>query len=127
GAGARQSRRRLRCTRDSRPSDRCPRTTPPAQHVLPLYCGDRAGIVGAVGNLLADRRCNIIDSAQFGDLDTGRFFMRVLFERLDPDSDPALLTAAFEAIAARFAMRWAIHDAAYRPRVARMVSKLDRC
>src|SRR5205807_1688127 len=32
-----------------------------------------------------------------------------------------------EAIAARFAMRWAIHDAAYRPRVMIMVSKLDHC
>jgi formyltetrahydrofolate deformylase len=98
-----------------------------AQHVLTLSCDDRPGIVGAVGTFLADRRCNIIDSAQFGDLDTGRFFMRVLYERLDPDSDPALLAGAFEAIAARFAMRWEIHDAAYRPRVLIMVSKLDHC
>ena len=98
-----------------------------AQHVLTLSCDDRPGIVGAVGTFLSDRRCNIIDSAQFGDLDTGRFFMRVLYERLDPDSDPALLAGAFEAIAARFAMGWEIHDAAYRPRVLIMVSKLDHC
>ena len=109
------------------PWRRLPMTPSPAQHVLTLSCGDRPGIVGAVGNFLADRRCNIIDSAQFGDLDTGRFFMRVLYERLDADSDPAALAAAFEAIAARFAMHWAIHDAAYRPRVLIMVSKLDHC
>jgi formyltetrahydrofolate deformylase len=99
----------------------------PAKHVLTLSCGDRPGIVGAVGNFLADRRCNIIDSAQFGDLDTGRFFMRVLYERLDPASDPAALAIAFAEIAGRFAMRWEIHDAAHRPRVLIMVSKLDHC
>ena len=53
------------------------------QHILTLSCGDRPGIVGAVGSFLADNGCNIIDSAQFGDVDTGRFMMRVLFERLD--------------------------------------------
>jgi len=119
--------RERRAGYNARDARRFAMTPPPAQHVLTLSCGDRPGIVGAVGNFLADRRCNIIDSAQFGDLDTGHFFMRVLYERLDPDSDPAVLTAAFEAIAARFAMRWAIHDAAYRPRVVIMVSKLDHC
>jgi formyltetrahydrofolate deformylase len=102
-------------------------TTSPAQHVLTLSCGDRPGIVGAVGNFLADRRCNIIDSAQFGDPDTGRFFMRVVYDRLDPGSDPAALAAAFAEIARRFAMRWEIHDATHRPRVLIMVSKLDHC
>jgi formyltetrahydrofolate deformylase len=102
-------------------------TTSPVQHVLTLSCGDRPGIVGAVGNFLADRNCNIIDSAQFGDPDTGRFFMRVVYDRLDPGSDPAALAAAFAGIAQRFAMRWEIHDATHRPRVLIMVSKLDHC
>jgi formyltetrahydrofolate deformylase len=102
-------------------------TTSPAQHVLTLSCGDRPGIVGAVGNFLADRKCNIIDSAQFGDPDTGRFFMRVVYDRLDPGSDPAALAAAFAEIAQRFAMRWEIHDATHRMRVLIMVSKLDHC
>jgi formyltetrahydrofolate deformylase len=102
-------------------------TTPPAQHVLTLSCGDRPGIVGAVGNFLADRHCNIVDSAQFGDPDTGRFFMRVVYDRLDPGSDPAALAAAFAEISKRFAMRWEIYDATHRPRVLIMVSKLDHC
>jgi formyltetrahydrofolate deformylase len=95
--------------------------------VLTLSCGDRPGIVGAVGNFLADRNCNIIDSAQFGDPDTGRFFMRVVYDRLDPESDPAALSAAFADVAQRFAMHWEIHDAGHRPRVLIMVSKLDHC
>jgi len=102
-------------------------TTAPPQHVLTLSCGDRPGIVGAVGNFLAERSCNIIDSAQYGDPDTGRFFMRVVYDRLDPAGDPAALAAAFAEMAQRFSMHWEIHDATHRPRVLIMVSKLDHC
>ncbi|HEX8011786.1 MAG TPA: formyltetrahydrofolate deformylase, partial [Casimicrobiaceae bacterium] len=104
-----------------------PPTPTPPQFILKLSCRDRPGIVGAVGNFLAERNCNIIDSAQFGDLDTGRFFMRVVYERLARAADSEALQAGFEETAARFAMRWEIHDAAYRPRVLIMVSKLDHC
>ena len=97
------------------------------QFILTLSCADRPGIVGAVGSFLADNGCNIIDSAQFGDVDTGRFMMRVLFERLEAAPERSSLAAAFAAISERFAMRWALHDAAERPRVLIMVSKLDHC
>ena len=97
------------------------------QFILTLSCGDRPGIVGAVGSFLAENGCNIIDSAQFGDVDTGRFMMRVLFECLEAAPERSSLAAAFAAISERFAMRWALHDAAERPRVLIMVSKLDHC
>ncbi len=105
-----------------------PASPPPhPQFILTLSCGDRPGIVGAVGSFLADNGCNIIDSAQFGDVDTGRFMMRMLFERLDAAPERSSLAAAFAVIGERFAMRWALHDAAERPRVLIMVSKLDHC
>ena len=104
-----------------------PSSPPHPQFILTLSCGDRPGIVGAVGSFLADNGCNIIDSAQFGDVDTGRFMMRVLFERLEVAPERPALAAAFAAIGDRFAMRWALHDAQERPRVLIMVSKLDHC
>jgi formyltetrahydrofolate deformylase len=101
------------------------------RHILTLSCKDRPGIVGAVGTFLADRGCNILESHQFGDVDTGRFFMRVVFEAVDPSVSAATLRASVEApfapIAASFGMRWALHDAAARPRVLVLVSKLDHC
>jgi formyltetrahydrofolate deformylase len=100
---------------------------PHPQFILTLSCGDRPGIVGAVGSFLADNGCNIIDSAQFGDVDTGRFMMRVLFERLEVAPERSPLAAAFAGVGERFAMRWALHDATERPRVLIMVSKLDHC
>jgi len=49
------------------------------EHVLTLSCPDRPGIVAAVSGLLADRGGNIVESQQYGDPVTGRFFMRVQF------------------------------------------------
>ena len=45
--------------------------------VLRLSCPDRMGIVAGVGAFLLEHACNILESAQFGDGKSGRFFMRV--------------------------------------------------
>ena len=95
--------------------------------ILTLSCADRPGIVGAVGTLLAEHHCNIVESAQFGDVDTNRFMMRVCFERLPAAPEEAALKAAFAAVAGRFGMQWEMHDAAVRPRVLLLVSKFDHC
>ena len=48
-------------------------------YVLTVTCRSTRGIVAALSGFLAEQGCNIIDSSQFDDLDTGRFFMRVSF------------------------------------------------
>ena len=50
---------------------------------LRVQCTSRRGIVAAVSTYLAEAGCNIIDSAQFDDADTGNFFMRVSFRSED--------------------------------------------
>jgi formyltetrahydrofolate deformylase len=94
--------------------------------VLTLSCPDRMGIVAAVANFLVEHQCNIIDSAQFGDADKQRFFMRVCFV------PPAPLTLEdagreFAVVANRFAMQWGVHDLAVKSRVCIMVSKFGHC
>ena len=49
----------------------------PTHWVLTLSCPDRPGIVHAVAGLLAEHGGNITESQQFGDPDSGLFFMRV--------------------------------------------------
>ena len=95
--------------------------------ILTLSCPDRLGIVHAVTGFLADHGCNIVDSQQFGDRDTGRFFMRVHVEGTDQRYGLQVLRSNFAAIAESFAMDWQIHDAAARPRVIIMVSKQGHC
>src|SRR5712671_2850952 len=94
--------------------------------VLTLSCPDRMGIVAAVANFLLERRCNISDSAQFGDAANRRFFMRVCFEPPQNWSCDAA-TQEFAPIAERFAMRSALHDLATKARVCVLVSKLGHC
>jgi formyltetrahydrofolate deformylase len=99
---------------------------PAGEHVLTLSCADRRGIVHAVTGALLGEACNILDSQQFGDPDTGRFFMRVPFAAVEPRSSVAL-AAAFAPIGDRFEMAWHLHDLAHRPRILIMVSRLGHC
>jgi formyltetrahydrofolate deformylase len=95
--------------------------------ILTLSCPDRLGIVHAVTGFLSDHGCNIVDSQQFGDRDTGRFFMRVHVEAIDTREGLEGLREAFAPIGEAFAMEWAIHDANAKPRVVIMVSKQGHC
>jgi formyltetrahydrofolate deformylase len=95
------------------------------QFVLTLSCPDRAGIVAAVSNHLAANDCNILEAQQFGDAETGRFFMRLVFEsaRLNLDE----LRIGFDSFAPSLRMQWALRDRAQRRRVMLLVSKFDHC
>ncbi|MGW1463416.1 formyltetrahydrofolate deformylase [Streptomyces sp. NPDC001493] len=96
------------------------------QYVLILSCPDKQGIVHAVSSYLFMTGCNIEDSQQFGDHDTGLFFMRVHFSASSPVSLEKL-RASFAAIGDSFHMEWQIHLASERMRVVLMVSKFGHC
>ena len=102
-------------------------TAPPsdAQHlVLTLSCPDRPGIVHAVSGALARRGGNITESQQFGDPETGLFFMRVTVLTRVPRSE---LEADLAELAGTYGMRWSL-DAVDRPvRTLLMVSKEAHC
>jgi len=94
--------------------------------ILKLSCPDRPGIVHAVSGFLYERSSNILDSAQFGDPSTGEFFMRVHFEHAG-EPGLAALRDDFAQLASGFGMSWELHDAAAKPRVLIMVSKIGHC
>jgi formyltetrahydrofolate deformylase len=100
--------------------------TASAQYVLTLSCPDKQGIVHAVSSYLFMTGCNIIDSQQFGDADSGLFFMRVHFSAEEPVTVDKL-RASFAAIGASFRMDWRIHPSAERMRIVLMVSKFGHC
>ncbi|WP_030236355.1 MULTISPECIES: formyltetrahydrofolate deformylase [unclassified Streptomyces] len=99
---------------------------PADQYVLTLSCPDRKGIVHAVSSYLFMTGCNIEDSQQFGDHDTGLFFMRVHFSADAPVSLEKL-RASFAAIGDSFQMEWQINRADEKMRVLLMVSKFGHC
>jgi formyltetrahydrofolate deformylase len=95
-------------------------------HILALSCPDRTGIVYRVSGLLFGQGCNIVDAQQYGDDETGRFFLRVHFELPAADALPALLER-FGQLAGEFGMEWKIHDARRRARLLVLVSKQGHC
>ncbi|CAM5449658.1 formyltetrahydrofolate deformylase [Streptomyces coeruleorubidus] len=99
---------------------------PADQYVLTLFCPDRKGIVHAVSSYLFMTGCNIEDSQQFGDHDTGLFFMRVHFSA-DAPVTLDKLRASFAAIGDSFQMDWQINRADEKMRILLMVSKFGHC
>ncbi|WP_374436126.1 formyltetrahydrofolate deformylase [Inhella sp.] len=95
-----------------------------ARYILKLSCPDRAGIVHAVTGILLQTQSNILSSAQYGDPDHARFFMRIEFE-----SNEALATLreAFTPLAAQMQMDWELVDAAHKTKVMILVSKFGHC
>lgn len=97
-----------------------------SDYILTLSCPDRTGIVYRVTGLLFDLACNILDAQQFGDDESGRFFLRVHFDK-PPGTDIASLEQRFAVLANAFQMTWQLHDARRRARLLVLVSKQGHC
>ena len=97
------------------------------QFVLTLWCPDRPGVVAAVSAFLFDNGQNILDAQQFNDVETGNFFMRVVFEPTADAVDADVLRSGFRLVAERFEIAWLMRDRANRRRVMLLVSKSDHC
>ncbi|PSC03489.1 formyltetrahydrofolate deformylase [Alsobacter soli] len=95
--------------------------------VLKLSCPNRPGIVAAVSTLLFEAGCNILDAQQFDDTETGRFFMRVVFNGVEKQQTAADLREQFQPVAERFGMEWTIRGRGERRKVMLLVSKFDHC
>ncbi|ACQ81238.1 formyltetrahydrofolate deformylase [Beutenbergia cavernae DSM 12333] len=92
--------------------------------VLTLSCPDRPGIVSAVAGVLAGLGGNITESQQFGDADTGLYFMRV---QVECDASREVLDRAVGGVAEQFGMSWEL-DVVGRPvRTVVMVSTAAHC
>ncbi len=99
---------------------------PAAPFILTLSCPDRIGIVAEVSHFLVAHGCNIIESAQYGDRQNGRFFLRTGFEALQGAS-LADLEADFAPIARDFAMDAAFYDMGRKTPTLLLVSKFGHC
>jgi formyltetrahydrofolate deformylase len=97
-----------------------------ADFVLTLSCPDRPGIVHAVSGFLVERGANIVESQQFGDRLSDRFFMRIAFVT-EAAADAADLREAFGRVAEAYAMRFELWSASAPYRTLIMVSKHLHC
>ncbi|HIW63458.1 MAG TPA: formyltetrahydrofolate deformylase [Candidatus Stackebrandtia excrementipullorum] len=94
------------------------------EYALTLSCPDRVGVVYAVSGFLAERDGNILDSQQFSDPGSGRFFMRVHFHARLPLDE---LRNEFADLVGANRMEWQLHDLAVKPRVLVLASRQGHC
>jgi formyltetrahydrofolate deformylase len=101
------------------------------EFVLTLSCRDTKGIVHAVSGVLYEAGCNILDSQQYGDVQsddgTGLYFMRVHFEAPARLAELAALQRLFAVVRERFGMDLHLHALADKPRLLLMVSRFGHC
>ncbi|WP_028094500.1 formyltetrahydrofolate deformylase, partial [Pseudodonghicola xiamenensis] len=96
------------------------------KYCLTVTCPSTRGIVAVIANYLADQGCNITDSSQFDDPETGKFFMRVSFVS-ETGVERAALEAGFADTATAFNMDFAFHDEDTKMKVVIMVSRFGHC
>ena len=101
-----------------------PAASDPAHLVLSLSCPDRPGIVHTVSGVLARRGGNITESKQFGDEDSGLFFMRVQVMTPVPREE---LEKDLAELAETYTMTWSLDEVGRPLRTLIMVSKEGHC
>lgn len=96
------------------------------EYILTLACCDAPGIVASIAGTVAEIGGNIIESSQFGDQQTGRFFMRVKFTGAAETSKRDIVNA-LEAPGEKYAMEWRLYEANVPTKTVIMASKTDHC
>ncbi|WP_026460543.1 formyltetrahydrofolate deformylase [Schaalia suimastitidis] len=92
--------------------------------IVTLSCPDQPGIVHAVTGVMQANGCNIIQSQQFGDPDSGLFFMRV---EVDSPVGRAPVEEGLEKVAQRFNATWNVDLLGRALRTVIMVSREGHC
>lgn len=88
--------------------------------VLTISCPDGVGIEAAVTGALAARGDFIVQSQQFGNPDSGRFYMRLDFRSVGSYEE---LVAALTPVFEKFQMDWALNPLGQKLKTLVMVSK----
>ncbi len=96
------------------------------KYTLTVACPSTRGIVATVAGFLAEHGCNITDSSQFDDTETGQFFMRVSFIS-EQGVGLEELREGLAGPAKPFDMQYAIHDESSKMKVVIMVSRFGHC
>ncbi len=96
-------------------------------YILRCVAPDRIGILAGVTGFLAERGLNVVESHDFGDPETGTFFVRSEFSSEGTSFDADRFRADFTELAARFGITFSLRSTQTQPRALLLVSKADHC
>jgi formyltetrahydrofolate deformylase len=99
----------------------------PVTAILLVNCRDRTGLVAALSTFVFDHGGNILDADQHAELESGEFFMRLVWDLKGFDLERAELHAELSALARRFDLRWELTFSDQVPRVVVFATKASHC
>jgi formyltetrahydrofolate deformylase len=101
--------------------------TPPVTATLLVSCGDRTGLVAALSEFVFEYGGNILDADQHAEVETGMFFMRLVWDLAVFKLARPQIQSALEMLATRFELAWELTYSDVRPRVAVFASRSPHC
>jgi formyltetrahydrofolate deformylase len=101
--------------------------TSPVTATLLVSCGDRTGLVAALSEFVFEYGGNILDADQHAEVETGLFFMRLVWDLAGFKLTRPQITGALDMLATRFDLAWEVTYSDVRPRVAVFASRTPHC
>jgi formyltetrahydrofolate deformylase len=95
--------------------------------VLTITCPDRVGIVAGVTGFIASHGGWVLEAAQHGDLDTGRFFQRIEVLAESLPFEVSEFGDRFAPLAEELDLTWNLSDTAVPKQVVVLASREDHC
>jgi formyltetrahydrofolate deformylase len=99
----------------------------PVTATLLVNCGDRTGLVAALSDFVFQYGGNILDADQHAEVETGLFFMRLVWDLAGFKLTRPQIQSALEMLATRFQLAWELTYSDVRPRVAVFASRSPHC
>jgi len=100
---------------------------PAVTATLLVNCRDRTGLVAALSSFVFTHGGNILDADQHAELDSGEFFMRLVWDLAGFSLDRQEIRSDIEALAQRFDLKWELTFSDHVPRVAVFATKASHC
>jgi formyltetrahydrofolate deformylase len=104
-----------------------PAAPTPVTATLLVSCGDRTGLVAALSEFVFQYGGNILDADQHAEVETGLFFMRLVWDLGGFKLARPQIQAALDMLATRFDLTWEVTYSDVRPRVAVFASRSPHC
>jgi len=94
---------------------------------LLVNCGDRTGLVAALSSFVFSHGGNILDADQHAEIDSGEFFMRLVWDLAGFTIGREQVRAEIANLAGRFDLKWELTFSDHVPRVAVFATKASHC
>lgn len=94
---------------------------------LLVECPDRPGLVSALSTFVFEHGGNILGADQHSEIETGRFYFRIVWDLSRFTLDRARTAAALEVLGKMYALRWSVQYSDSQARVAVLVSRTPHC